>query len=430
MGARAEIVAPVGLWPTLRALGPGLVVALTWLGAGDLVDSAVAGGNYGYSLMWAMVAALVVRFFFVSIIAKYQLCNQHGESILSGLKRLHPWLPIFVGAVALFFGHFYGSYMVKGVGEATTKLLGFGAPLLWSTVWVIVAAALLFRGAFRPIERLFHVFLAILVASLVGVAIWAGTDPVAIGRGVLFFDVPEQNGPYTAVLVVVSLIGAVGGSIANLLYPYFLQQKGWQGPRFRRLQLLDLALGTIVLVFLNLSVWTIGAEILHPRGVVIASLDDLTSLLTLTLGDWGGPIFYLGVFAALYSSVIGAAIGYGYLCTDVVAVHRAPAAVRAERLNVGNSRVYRAVAAWCLFSPLVWSLPGMPGFITLTVVANAAAVIVLPILCVSLWLLTSRAAFIGRDYRNTMWDNAVMAGLFLLSVWGAWQSAVAIVDMI
>jgi len=57
------------------------------------VDSAVAGGSYGYTLMWAMVIALSVRFVFVSVIAKYQLCNQHGESVVSGLKRLHPVLP-------------------------------------------------------------------------------------------------------------------------------------------------------------------------------------------------------------------------------------------------------------------------------------------------------------------------------------------------
>ena len=61
----------------VRSIGPGIVIALTWLGAGDLVDSAVAGGNYGYALMWAMALGLFVRFVFVSIIAKYQLCNQH-----------------------------------------------------------------------------------------------------------------------------------------------------------------------------------------------------------------------------------------------------------------------------------------------------------------------------------------------------------------
>ena len=112
----SQTAVPSGFWQYLRSMGPGIVVALTWLGAGDLVDSAVAGGHYAYSLMWAMVIALFVRFAFVSIIAKYHLCNQHGESVMAGLRRMHPWLPWFVGLVGLVFVHFYGSYMVKGTG--------------------------------------------------------------------------------------------------------------------------------------------------------------------------------------------------------------------------------------------------------------------------------------------------------------------------
>jgi len=54
-------------WQYIKSMGPGIIVALTWLGAGDLVDSAIAGGNYGYTLMWAMAIALFVRFIFVSI---------------------------------------------------------------------------------------------------------------------------------------------------------------------------------------------------------------------------------------------------------------------------------------------------------------------------------------------------------------------------
>ena len=42
----------------LRSFGPGIVIVLTWLGAGDIVDMGVAGANYGYSLMWVLVAAL------------------------------------------------------------------------------------------------------------------------------------------------------------------------------------------------------------------------------------------------------------------------------------------------------------------------------------------------------------------------------------
>ena len=428
--AETQPPVPTSFWHYVRSMGPGVIVALTWLGAGDLVDSSVAGGNYGYTLMWAMVIALAVRFVFVSIIAKYQLCNQHDESVMAGFARLHPGMPLFVGAVALFFAHFYGSYLVRGLGEVSVHLSGSGPAWAWSIFWVVLAAAFLFRGIYRRLEVVFTVFLILLSVSLIGVAAWTGPSPLAAAKGIFLLDIPEQSGPFGALLVITSLIGAVGGSLANLLSPYFMQQKGWRGPRYRRLQLYDLAFGTGVLVLLNLSVWTIGAELLHPSGLTVSSLDDLANLLTLTLGALGGPIFYLGVFAALYSSVIGIAAGFGYLMTDVVRVRRTPAATRAARLDVGHSRTYRAVAAWALFSPLVWSLPGMPGFIIMTIVANAAAVIVLPVLCGALWLLTARSTYIGATYRNGMWENAVLAGLFLLSLWGAWQSVIAIAEVI
>ena len=72
----------------------------------------------------------------------------------------------------------------------------------------------------------------------------------------------------------------------------------------------------------------------------------------------------------------------------------------------------------------------MPGFITLTIVANAAAVVVLPVLCASLWIFTARKQLIGAEYQNRWWENAIMAGLLVLSVWGAWQAVAAIAAML
>ena len=167
-------------------------------------------------------------------------------------------------------------------------------------------------------------------------------------------------------------------------------------------------------MFLNLSVWVIGAEVLHARGETIASLADLAKLLTITLGDLGAPIFYVGVFAAVYSSVIGMAMGFGYLVTDAVRVHRTAESLPAEPFDAGARPAYRFVVVWCLFSPLVWSLPGAPDFIFLTLVGSAASVVVLPILCGALWILTARGAFIGTEWRNRWWENGFLAALFVL----------------
>ena len=421
---------PHNFWQYLRSMGPGIIVALTWLGAGDLVDSAIAGGSYGYALMWAMAIALFVRFIFVSIIAKYQLCNQHNESLMSGLKRLHISLPIFIGVVALFFGHFYGSYMVKGVGESSEKLFGFGAAWMWSIFWVTIAAIIIFKGALKRIEIIFYIFLILLSSSLIGVAIWTGPDPISATKGILMFDIPETSGSFGSLLVITSLIGAVGGSIANLLYPYFIQQKGWNRPKFRKVQLYDLAFGTIILVVINMSIWTIGAELLFPKNISINNLDDLGLLLTLTIGKYGEPIFFIGVFAALYSSVIGNAVGFGFLITDTVQVIKSNHTIKSEPLNVSQSKIYRFVIIWCLFSPLIWSIPNMPSFITLTLVANASAVIVLPILCGSLWYITSSKFFIGSKYKNGALEHLTLIILFILSIWGSYQAIFAIKELL
>ena len=421
---------PHNFWQYLRSMGPGIIVALTWLGAGDLVDSAIAGGSYGYALMWAMAIALFVRFIFVSIIAKYQLCNQHNESLMSGLKRLHISLPIFIGVVALFFGHFYGSYMVKGVGESSEKLFGFGAAWMWSIFWVTIAAIIIFKGALKRIEIIFYIFLILLSSSLIGVAIWTGPDPISATKGILMFDIPETSGSFGSLLVITSLIGAVGGSIANLLYPYFIQQKGWNRPKFRKVQLYDLAFGTIILVVINMSIWTIGAELLFPKNISINNLDDLGLLLTLTIGKYGEPIFFIGVFAALYSSVIGNAVGFGFLITDTVQVIKSNHTIKSEPLNVSQSKIYRFVIIWCLFSPLIWSIPNMPSFITLTLVANASAVIVLPILCGSLWYITSSKFFIGSKYKNGALEHLTLIILFILSIWGSYQAIFVIKELL
>ncbi len=35
-----------------KMLGPGIIAVLSWLGAGDLITSSVAGASYGYAMMW------------------------------------------------------------------------------------------------------------------------------------------------------------------------------------------------------------------------------------------------------------------------------------------------------------------------------------------------------------------------------------------
>jgi hypothetical protein len=84
--------------------------------------------------------------------------------------------------------------------------------------------------------------------------------------------------------------------------------------------------------------------------------------------------------------------------------------------------MHRGIMVWCLVSPLVWTLPGMPDFVTLTLAANGGQVVLLPLLAGGLWWITASSRHIGPTHRNRWWENVVFALLFALAVYGAFKS--------
>lgn len=410
----------------VRSFGPGLVMVLTWLGAGDVIDMGTAGANYGYALMWMFVIAVLLRFLFVSLIARYQLCNQFGEGVLDGLARLHPAYPPLIFVAVVVMGHIYGAYMSRGIGEICRNVAGFGEPWIWAVLCNGIGVSLVFRPSYRRLEAVFMFFLAVLSVSFLGSALWVGFDAGELARGLVRLEMPGRHGAYDPWHVALAMVGAVGGSLMNLVYPYFLEAKGWRGPAYRRLQLYDLLLGILVMLVLNLAVWILGAELLYPDRH-IEHLEDLPNLLTSVLGPAGGLLFYAGIFAAVYTSLIGHAVGLGSLGTHAWLRWRAGDAVPIP--DPRHHRLYRWIALWCLVSPLPWTLPGMPGFVALTLTANTAHIVLLPALAGGLWWITASPRLIGEEYRNRPAENAVMGVLFLLSVYFAGQSVKTLVRL-
>jgi Mn2+/Fe2+ NRAMP family transporter len=317
--------------------------------------------------MWVLVLAVVLRFLFVSLIAKYQLCNQHGESVLDGLVRLHRWYAPLLFVAVIVLGHVLGSFMSVGIGESCRNLAGVGEIWQWALLGNSVALLIVFQPAYPRVEFLFKVLLALMSVSFIGTALWVGPSPSGIVEGLYKAEIPEQSGQFGPLLVAVAMIGAVGGSIMNLVYPYLLEAKGWRGPQFRRVQLYDFLLAVGAMIVLNLSIWSLGAELLHPRGLTIEKMDDLPRLLSEVLGQAGRNVFYLGIFAAVFTSLVGQSLGLALMGSHAWILwqeNRTTASSEkpgfATRAQYENHRLYRWIVVWCVISPLVWTLPGMP----------------------------------------------------------------------
>ena len=92
--------------------------------------------------------------------------------------------------------------------------------------------------------------------------------------------------------------------------------------------------------------------------------------------------------------------------------------------------LYTVIAVWIMVSPFVWILSGKADFITLTLLANTLMAVLIPALAGGLWWITASSRFIGEKYKNGIGENLVMGFLFFLAIWGAWESAISVIDMI
>lgn len=403
---------------SLKAIGPGIVFVLTALGAGDLVDSSVSGSHYGYALMWALALATLVRFLIVNIMARFELCNTQGITLFEGYNRITKVFPYFFAVFGVFLGHTTNATMIKGVGETIYHIVGMGSPFLWS-VLAVVSCFFITRGnAYPKMELVMKILLAIMTVCFVGLAAASKPDILDMAGGVFGFSMPEGTGVFGAMMLTISLVGAVAGSLTNFLYPHSMREKGWVDASYKKIQRNELLFSTIMLIVLNLTIWVVGAEILRPAGIEVKSLEDISQALSMTFGHIGSVIFYLGVFGALYSTILGVANGYSGIVLENIHIIK-PERKIAYDGKTEKDPLYNYLSVFYLITPLIWSLPGTPNFVVLTLVNNMFNTIALPAIAIGLLLLTMSKKYMGGRFKNNWFESIILIGSTGLAVWGA-----------
>ncbi|WP_349618553.1 Nramp family divalent metal transporter [Azotobacter salinestris] len=403
----------------IKLLGPGVIAVLSWLGAGDLITSSVAGSTYGYSLMWILAVSLLLRFLIVNIIARFQLCNNQGMSILGGYAQLHPVFAWFLFGYALFMGHLTNAYMIKGAGEALATLLHINQPLLCSVAVVIAVWLLVGRNIYAMIEGVMKVLLAVMTLAFLALAVMSTPDVNGILAGTIGFSIPQDQGVHGALLVAVSVIGAVAGSISNFVHPYVMKEKGWTGPEHKRIQRNDLLFAVIIGIVINLAIWVVGAEVLRPNGVEVKTLDDLGAALELYFGPIGWFVFFIGAFATLFASISGKTTAFPMLITDAFQ-HIRPERRQRYGKVFHHDPIHKWALLFVLVTPLIWSLPGMPDFVTLTIFVNALNIFGLPVISLGLLIMSNQKSLLG-EYRNNWFENIALGFATALAIWVAIQ---------
>jgi hypothetical protein len=81
-----QIPQPPEGWDRFKWLGPSFLWMLSAAGSGELLFTPRIAALYGYSLLWALLAAVILKWFINNEVGRFSVCT--GATILEGFKQI------------------------------------------------------------------------------------------------------------------------------------------------------------------------------------------------------------------------------------------------------------------------------------------------------------------------------------------------------
>ena len=290
----------------LAILGPGMLVAATGVGAGDLATAALAGSRLGTAVLWAVIVGAVMKFVLTEGLARWQLATD--QTLLEGTAR-----HLGRGVLAVFtiylaaWSFFVGSALVSACGATAHAIwpLPGSTPdadkIVYGIIHSLVALGLVWIGGYRLFERVMGICIGVMFVTVVTTALASGPDLGDCLRGLLVPTIPqlaEDGLGWT-----VALTGGVGGTVTILCYGYWMREKGRRSPGNIKTCRIDLGFAYLATAVFGLAMVIIGSTI-QVEGKGARLVVNLADKLAEPLGDIGRWTFLIGAWGAVFSSCL------------------------------------------------------------------------------------------------------------------------------
>ncbi|GHI92446.1 Nramp family divalent metal transporter [Streptomyces olivaceus] len=411
---------PVGAGPaprksSWRYIGPGIVVAATGVGAGDLVATLIAGSNFGYTLLWAAVIGCLVKISLAEACGRWHLAT--GRTLFDGWASLGRWTTWFFAIYAVIWGFVYGAAAMSSSALPLQALFPDVMGLeWWGIASGLVGLVFVWFNKYNVFEKVMTVLVGVMFVVTVYLAIRVTPNLGDAFAGLLPVLPDEKD----SVLNTLGLIGGVGGTITLAAYGYWVNAKGWTHTGWMKVMRLDNRVAYATTGIFVIAMLFVGAELLHSANIAIASGDkgliQLGDILEQQYGTATGKLFLVGFFATSFTSLIGVWHGVSLMFADFLARQRGEREARADELASGRrekSWSFRAYLLWLTFPPMILLFQGEP--FRLIIIYGVLGAAFMPFLALTLmWLLNSSRT--PREWRNGGLSNGMLAiaGLLFL----------------
>jgi Mn2+/Fe2+ NRAMP family transporter len=348
----------------LRDLGPGIVIAATGLGAGDLIAASVAGAKYGIAILWAAVIGAVLKFTLNEGLARWQLGT--GTTLLEGwVRRLPRFWSVYFFVYLLLWSFIVAGALMAATGLAVHALVPAVSVEAGGALQSVLAAVLVLFGRYRLLEVMMKFFIVLMFAVVLYCAVALQPDWGSIVGAIVVPRLPEGS-----LLFLLGVMGGVGGSVTLLSYGYWIRERGWSGPAQLSQVRTDLLVAYGLTGLFGIAIMIISAgvspDVMSGSKMVLAVAEQMGA----TVGDVGKWCFLIGFWGAVFSSMLGVWQGVPYLFADFVHEWRN---TTGEKVIDSGSVPYRAYLAYLTFPPMVLLWFGKPVWVVLIYAVAGAA---------------------------------------------------------
>jgi Mn2+/Fe2+ NRAMP family transporter len=388
----------------LRNFGPGALVAAAFIGPGTITTATLAGANFAYALLWALVFATLATIILQEMAARFGTITQMGlgEALKERLKASIWRWPLFaLIMVALYLGNAaYQAGNLSGAALGIEAVIGAGEHSFRLAVLSVsvVAGLILWRGNYKQIEKTLIVLVLFMGVAFVATFIVVRPDISAMASGLLVPNIPDGS-----LLTIIALIGTTVVPYNLFLHASACKAK-WKGREdlsaARTDTIVAIGLGGLITIF----VVSTAAASMFARGLSVSSASDMALQFEPLFGVSSRYLMGLGFFAAGLSSSITAPLATAYAISEITGIEGGVTAPK-----------FRAISISVLVFGMMAAMTGIKP-INIIVGAQFANGLLLPIIAAFLLFAMNQKAILG-EYANG-WKANLAGGIVLIIALG------------
>ena len=376
-----------------------MMVSAAFIGPGTVTACTLAGANFGFALLWALVFATITTIILQSFAIRIALVTQLGlaeamlKSVASPIVRALAALllisALVLGNAAYEAGNMSGAAL--GLEAINGGPLAFGIAPIIITIALFASAMLIFSKP-KWIENVLILLVLLMSAAFLFTFLLIRPDLGALLQG--FVPTIPDGGLMTAI----ALIGTTIVPYNLFLHAASVRER-WDAEQLPEAQLdntISIGIGGLV----SMTILATAAASLFGRGKTIENAVDMAQQLTPLFGSMATITLGAGLFAAGLTSAITAPLATGYIVQEI--------------FKSSNSR--RPFQIGALIVIVSGTFAALLGYrpVELIFVAQIANGLLLPIIAIFLLRLANNKKLLGQ-YANGLKANILGAAILLIT---------------